>query len=1189
MAILGTECVSCHNAEKRKGGLNLTALDAALRGSDDGPVLVPKKPEASQLLKVLTASADPHMPPKRQLTDPQIAVLRTWVKRGAPWNADALAGDDAPLHSVVLAPLSAGYQPVNALAVSAAGTRLAVGRGGHLTLHEVGTTNFPVLSDFAAHVDAIQALAWSPDGTQLVSGAFRQLTWWEVATGTALRSVTNSLVGQITALTFTPDGTRLLAADSTPARRGTLRVLDAATGATQGTWFAHADTVFAFQLSPDAHQLATAGGDRLIKLWDLDTKRELARFEGHQGAVMGVAFNTNGTQLVSVGADKEIKVWDVKTREKLIALGQHKVGLSAVAWSAASQQIVATTQAGEVFAYRNLQAHTGAQSSDSGNERRIGDAGDAALCLGVSPDGSILFVGSQDGVVNLWDREGKLLARLSPPTNSPSKTDSSGLLANGSDRLVRPLKPERGSLTTRLSVQRTKIPIPVLEPTVTNGPASFVRDILPVLSKAGCNAGSCHAKPEGQNGFKLSVFSYDPRADFSAIVKDARGRRVFPAAPAESLLLLKPTLGLPHEGGKRFEVNSEPYQLLVRWLREGMAYQVPGEPKLDRLAVFPHESSYRPGAAQRLRVEAHYSDGSIRDVTRLASFDTNDKEMAKVTEAGVVTVGKLTGQGVIVARYQGLVADAKITVPADHLLPPERYAHLPRNNFIDELAYAHFQQMGLFPSVPCSDSEFLRRASLDTIGVLPSAAEVREFLHHRGAPSGEISPVVDPASPDPNSDRLALIDRLLQHPSYADYWANKYADLLRPNPDRVGVKSIYLLDQWLRESFRTNQPYDQFVRAILTAEGSNHRDGPVVIYRDRREPADLTTMFSQLFLGTRLECARCHHHPNEKWGQEDFYQLAAYFGPLKQKGAGLSPPISAGTESFYFAAGGSVKHPVTGEVMSPRPPDGPFVKSVDDVDPRLALARWLTAPENPFFARALVNRIWANFFGRGLVEPVDDFRISNPCVNPALLDALAADFARHGYDLKHLIKTILSSQLYQQSSEPNETNLADTKNFSRSYRRRLPAEVLLDAVNDITGVTDTFAALPINARAAQTWSYKIDSPFLDAFGRPNSSSDCPCERDTKNSVVQALHLMNSKDLNRKLTQSDGWVAQLVGSPRATDELITELYLATVCRFPTSVELAKAITPFKGPDASRQNAAEDVLWALLNSAEFVFNH
>jgi hypothetical protein len=405
----------------------------------------------------------------------------------------------------------------------------------------------------------------------------------------------------------------------------------------------------------------------------------------------------------------------------------------------------------------------------------------------------------------------------------------------------------------------------------------------------------------------------------------------------------------------------------------------------------------------------------------------------------------------------------------------------------------------------------------------------------------------------------------------------------------VGVKSIYFLDQWVRDAFRKNKPYDQFVREILLAEGSNHQEGPATVYRDRREPQDRTTLVSQLFLGVRMECAKCHHHPTEKWTQDDFYQFAAFFGPVKQKGAGLSPPISAGRETFFFSAGGAVKHPVTDAVMKPRPLDAGEFKAPEREDPRTALADWMTNPENPFFAKAAVNRVWAVFFGRGFVEPVDDFRISNPVAHEKLLTALASDFVNHGYDLKHVMRTIMNSRLYQLSATPNENNLHDTKNYSRSYRRRLPAEVLLDAVNDVTGTQDEFNGCPPGTRAIQTWSYKVRSHFMDAFGRPNSSTDCPCERDVKSSVVQSLHMMNSRALQDKLSSKEGRVKQLADGKATSEEIVTELYLSALNRFPTADELSAAVKVFSAEKATRQTATEDVLWALLNSPEFVFNH
>lgn len=1249
MRLLKAECFSCHNGEKHKGGLVLSSRERMLEGGDSGVVVVPGKPDASLLVKLLAKDADPHMPPKKQLTDVQVKTLRDWLKRGANWNEAALS-EEEPVMPVSLVNLPATYSPVLALALSPDGQRLAVGRGGRVVLHDVAQTNFPVIAEWPAHLDAVQSLAWSRDGRLLVSGAFRRVALWDAGTFQLIREWTNGLAGRISALEFVGDAEpRVWVADSIEGRGGYLRVFSVGDGALVRSWRAHEDSVFDLDLSRDGAQLVTAGGDKLIKIWDVAQMKELSRLEGHAGQVLAVAFNTNATQVVSGGADKELKVWDVKTREKIIALGRHTAAVTAVAWPGEGKTVAATTDGGAAFTYKNLKAHTGEQSSASGDERRLGDGGDALFSVAVAADGKRIYAGGFDGTVSVWNAEGKLQTRLLAGTNSsapmvvaasvaPKKSARAksdlpkvqpislkasavvGLNAEPRKLVISADAPTHGVLVTaatgdgfewdvtgeaKFSAERSapfevtgagtiratrsgegkllvkfknralEIPVRVTGFEATNAPVpvSFLRDVLPALSRAGCNAGPCHAKPEGQAGFKLSVFSYEPKADYHEIIRESRGRRIFPSAPEESLLLKKATTTVPHEGGLRFEKDSETYQLLVRWMREGMNYSVTNEPALLRIEVFPKNRRYKKSGMQRLLVQAHYSDGSVRDVTRLAAFESNDKEIAKVDERGVMTLGKLAGQGVIVARYMGFVADSQVLVPAERQLTETDFAALPKNNFIDEKAYENFRRLGLLPSATCTDAEFLRRAKLDAIGLMPTPEEVRAFL--------------DDKSPD---KRRRFIAQVLDDPAYADYWANKWADLLRPNPDRVGVKSVFVLDQWLRESFRQNKPYDQFVREILLAEGSNHRDGPAVIYRDRREPPELTTMFTQLFLGTRFECAKCHHHPNEKWSQEDFYQFAAYFGPVRQRGDGLSPPISGGRETFYFSPSGkSVKHPVTGEAMTPRPPEGTAPPVTDDADPRRSLADWLTTPENPFFARAAVNRVWAVFFGRGLVEPVDDFRISNPCVNPPLLDALAADFAAHGYDYKHLMRTIMESRLYQLSSTPNDSNLADTRNFSRAYRRRLPAEVLMDAINDLTGVPDTFSALPAGSRATQAWTYKIDSQLMDAFSRPNPSSDPPCERDQQMSVVQSLHLMNSKALQAKLGNKNGRASQLAASSKSPEEIVTELYLATLSRFPTAEELKTATAPFHAEKASRQAATEDVFWALLNSAEFVFNH
>ncbi len=703
-------------------------------------------------------------------------------------------------------------------------------------------------------------------------------------------------------------------------------------------------------------------------------------------------------------------------------------------------------------------------------------------------------------------------------------------------------------------------------------PVSFIHDVMPHLQKAGCAAGNCHAKPEGQNNFKLSVFGYDPKHDHHEIVRDDRGRRVFMAAPEASLLLKKATGAVPHEGGARIDKGSKAYQLIVAWLRQGAPLAIPGEPALTGVTVEPRERSYKKGVKQPLKVTAKFTNGSTQDVTPLTEFLSQDKEMAQVDEHGVVEVGQVSGEGIVVVRYMGLVDVSRVTVPADKTLPAELYAKLPVNSEVDRLVHARHQKLGLLPSETCSDTEFLRRASLDAIGLLPTPEMTKKFLADR--------------RPD---KRARLVDELLEHPNYADHWAVKWGDLIRPNPSRVGVKPVYLLDQWLRDSFRQNKPYDQMVRELLTAEGSTHEHGPVAVFRDKRDPVDTSAFVSQIFLGVRLDCAKCHHHPSEKWTQEDYYQLAAFFGQMSRRGQAISAPISGEAEYWWYGGKGSVLHPITEAVMVPKPPDGPEMPYVAGQDPRARLTDWMASSDNPFFAKAIVNRLWAEFLGRGIVEPVDDFRVSNPPTNEALLNWLAEDFAGHGYDLKHLMRTILNSRTYQLSSTPNAHNLADTKNFSRALKRRMTAEVLLDAVGDLTGVRESFQGLPPNARAVQTWNHKLPSDFLDAFGRPNASQECPCERERKSSVVQALHLMNSNDLQAKLSSSGGRITALAKSDLPEPKLVTEVYLAAYNRLPEAEELQTALRFFSTPGASRQTALEDLAWALINSAEFVFNH
>ncbi|MDB6175758.1 MAG: hypothetical protein JWL59_5069 [Chthoniobacteraceae bacterium] len=704
-------------------------------------------------------------------------------------------------------------------------------------------------------------------------------------------------------------------------------------------------------------------------------------------------------------------------------------------------------------------------------------------------------------------------------------------------------------------------------------PINFANQIVPIFTKAGCNAGGCHGKLSGQNGFKLSLLGFEPAEDYEHLVKEARGRRVFPAAPENSLLLLKGVATAPHGGGKRLEPDSDDYRLLVRWIGQGLSYGKPTDPKLERIEVIPKQRTMTLGSDQQLIVLARYTDGSVQDVTRSALYEPNEKSMAKTDEVGRVTLFDQPGDVAVMVRYQTEVGTFHATVP---LGAPVENLPAPRN-YIDELVFAKLTAMGMPPSAACDDATFIRRVSLDIAGRLPSLEETRRFAAD--------------TAPD-KSDKL--IDSLLESGDYADFFATKWSSLLRNKRTKpADARGNFAFREWIRDSLRNNKPYDQFMREIVAASGAIAENPPVAWYRQVKEPQQQLEDTAQLFLGMRLQCAQCHHHPFEKWSQNDYYSFAAFFSQVGRKGE----------ETIFHRRGMAVaqnkktKQPVKPVALGAAP-----VEIAPDDDPRLALADWIGGKENPFFARSLANRYWKHFFNRGIVEPEDDMRETNPPSNPELLDALARHFSESGFDLKALIRSIAQSRTYRLSALPNEFNKSDRQNFSRYYPKRLPAEVLLDGVNQVINGRSSFAGLPpgTHAIALPDNSFNASSYFLTVFGRPDSSSACECERTQEASLAQSLHLLNSKEIQQALSADTGRAALLAADVRPDEEKLRDLHLLAYSREPEARELAIAKShvekPRNGPDGkplpelqSKRQGYEDILWAIINTKEFLFNH
>ncbi len=796
-------------------------------------------------------------------------------------------------------------------------------------------------------------------------------------------------------------------------------------------------------------------------------------------------------------------------------------------------------------------------------------AADVAMTIGPVDESGVVQIRSRDIRQQLFVSYGSESTTADVTRTATFTTIPDGVLQIDNTGLVTPLADGEAVIKAQQGEHSAEIKV-VVSGFADPLPLNFRNHVVPIFTKLGCNGGGCHGKSGGQNGFKLSLLGFYPEDDYEFLRKESRGRRIFPGAPAESLLLTKATGRTPHGGGKRMDLNSYEYRMLVSWVQQGMPYGKNEDPSVVAIKCYPEARVMPQSTEQQVSVIATYSDGTTEDVTRMALYEPNDAEMAECSESGLVSTLNLAGEVAIMARYQGQVSTFRATIPlgADTSEMPEPA------NLVDTAVFNKLHLLGIPPSEFSDDATFLRRVSLDITGALPSDEKVRTFLA------------------DTNSEkRDKLIDELLDTTAYADHFANKWNFILR-NKKTSGedTAGTHLFHQWIWDSVYENKPYDLFVREIVTASGEPLVNPAVTWFREVDQVEEQVEDTAQLFLGIRIQCARCHHHPFEKWSQNDYYSMAAFYNRVGKKNI---PGIAGGfrdRQIFHNEGVATANNPRSGASLKPAGLGTPAFEIPAEQDPRVNLANWMSDPANPFFAKSLVNRYWKHFFNRGIVEPEDDMRETNPPSNPELLDGLAKQFIESGFDMKDLVRTICRSHTYQLSSLPNEYNASDKQNFSRYYPRRLSAEALYDGFHKVTMTSENFGGMPAGTHALQLADSSNGPYFLKVFGMPQGDTACECERSQDANLAQSLHLLNSKEVQDKISKNEARAAKLAAeTERSHEERMTELYQVVFARNPRPDEMEVAISYIGRHQENPRIAYEDILWALINTKEFLFNH
>jgi WD40 repeat protein/mono/diheme cytochrome c family protein len=1134
LPIFQGSCGGCHQPGKLKGGLDLTTFVGAMAGGKNGAAIKPGDAEHSLLLAQISGEP-PEMPNKGEpLTKAEIALIRQWIQEGAKNDGVAVAS------------LASGAMP------------------GPKPLDAPPVYHVPPV---------ITSIAYSPDGSTLAVSGYNEVLLHSTARPGAPIARLVGGAPRIVSVAYSNDGRRLVVAGGAPAQFGNVQVWSVDDRKLAGNWKISGDTVLGARFNAAGDQIALGCTDKSARVIAVADGKELLRLDQHTDWCTGALFTADGKRILTASRDQAMKLSNLANGQFIDDVNNPVDAIVCFARHP-KEDLVAyggAMGAARIYKISDNQGRT-AGRIDTNLVKDFERQPAAVHAIAWSPDGAQIAVASEKDAKVFDAKSGTRVATLQGHEGSIDaiafSPNGRQIATGGFDGVVRLFDAKTGKITAAF------VPVPLSSvaktaPAPANQPkdVGFVRDVEPIFAKVGCNAGTCHGAAKGKEGFKLSLRGYDPDYDYEALINDAAGRRFDRIRPENSLLLLKPSGGAPHEGGKVLRPDSEYYAIIRQWIAEGAREQNLSA-RATSIEVQPEQIHLAtPGQRQQIRVMAHYKDGSTRDVTGEAVISSNSVEVLEAKENTVTALRR--GEAAVLVRYEGNYAARPVFIMGDR--SGFAWEDVPEYNFIDRYTKAKWQEMKIRPSELCTDAEFIRRASLDLTGQPPTAERVKAFL-------------ADPTQS--RAKREKLVEELLASDAFVEFWTNKWCDLLQANSQTLGKKSLWMFRGWVRDQIAANVPYDQFVRELLLAKGSSYRNPEVNYYRALQTPEKTqektTEDITQTFLGVRFNCNHCHDHPFERWTQKQYYDFASYFASLSFKKGQLPEEAIV----YENPDGGTQLHPKTKSPVDPMVPYGSAEDFRKLPDRRRAMVDWMTSPNNPLFAKSIANRTWSYFFGMGIIDPVDDIRASNPPSNPALLDALTADFVASKFDLRHLMRTIATSRTYQLSVASNQWNADDKMNFSHAKPRRLSAEQLIDAVAVATGYRPQIKGMPAGTRAVEAPDGIVEGmDALSLFGRPKRTSACECERTSNFSLTHAINLVNGSTISEAVAQPKSKIAQLVTDIKDDKDLINALYLTTLCRPATEQEMT-AVTLGEGP--ARVANAQDLAWALMNSPAFLYN-